>query len=77
MCILEIDNSIVFRQKFQAKDRTLVTYAFSSMVEEISKEMQSCETVVPVPGQVVFLVGDQQDDTCMRSTICFPSFIKV
>ncbi|WP_309119143.1 helix-turn-helix domain-containing protein [Paenibacillus sp.] len=62
VCVLKIDDPIVYRRSFQAKDRTLVTYAFSRLVEEISREMESCEAVIPVPGQVVILFGAYGED---------------
>ena len=66
VCLLEVDNSIAFHQNFKAKDRTLISYALSRLVEDICRDMSSCEIVVPFPGQVVLMLGAEWDDRDTR-----------
>lgn len=69
VCVLEVDNSMAFRKKFRSRDRTLIAYAFSKLVQEICQEMRSCETVTPIPGQVICILGADQDDRRMRQKV--------
>jgi len=69
VCVLEIDKSVTFHQHFQTRDYTLITYSFSTLVEEIFKEMKSCETVSPASGQVVFMIGVERDNSDTQQQI--------
>ncbi|WP_249730350.1 helix-turn-helix domain-containing protein [Paenibacillus sp. J2TS4] len=62
VCALEVDQPVPFRQKYRSKDRSLIMYALSKLIQEICEELRSCVTLTPNPGQVVYILGTEQED---------------
>ncbi|WP_010271484.1 helix-turn-helix domain-containing protein [Paenibacillus senegalensis] len=69
VCIIEVDQAIAFRKKYRFRDRTLIMYAFSKLVQEINQEMSCCETVALIPGQVICILGVEDDSPAIRRRV--------
>lgn len=66
VCIVEVDRFDEFQRMYQKKDRSLIVYALSKLIEEIGTDRYSSITVVvPRSGQFALMLGIEQwnDDT--------------
>lgn len=65
VCMIEVDRFDEFQRMYQKKDRSLIVYALSKLIEEIGSSRFSCATVIPRSGQFALMLGLEQwtDDT--------------
>ncbi|MFK7694616.1 helix-turn-helix domain-containing protein [Paenibacillus sp. HJGM_3] len=57
VCIVEVDRIAQFQQMYREKDRSLIVYALSKAIEEISADQYSSITVSPRSGQFALMIG--------------------
>lgn len=65
VCLVEMDDFAVFKEKYKENDRSLMIYALRKMLEELCENEFSCATVAPLPNQVAVLIG--MDDAGERA----------
>lgn len=61
-CVLKVDQYIALKKNYIGKDRSLIMYSLTKMVEEISGELYFCATVSPQVGEVALIIGVEQPD---------------
>lgn len=59
VCIVEVDRIVQFQQMYKEKDRSLIVYALSKVIEEISTDKYSSVTVIPRSGQFALMIGTE------------------
>jgi two-component system response regulator YesN len=62
ICVFEVDRLVAFKQSYLGRDRSLIIYALSKMIEEICEDSFPCATVSPQLGQVALIIGTEQND---------------
>ncbi|RKN85550.1 helix-turn-helix domain-containing protein [Paenibacillus ginsengarvi] len=65
VCMVEVDRLDEFQRVYSKKDRSLIAYALSKLIEEISGDRFSSITVIPRSGQYALMLGIDRwnDDT--------------
>lgn len=76
VCLVEMDDFAVFKQKYKENDRSLMIYALRKMLEELCENDFFCATVAPLPNQVAVLIGtddagDRADEAVRRKAAAF------
>lgn len=66
---LEVDQPVKFWRKYQTRDRSLMMYALSKLIQEICEEMPTCVTLTPNPGQIICILGTERNDDAAWSRI--------
>ncbi|WJH33883.1 helix-turn-helix domain-containing protein [Paenibacillus sp. CC-CFT747] len=61
VCVAQTDRVDLFRETYRGKDRGLIHYALLKMLEETFHAFPSCLAFTPETGQVVLLIGTEDD----------------
>ncbi|WP_100010047.1 AraC family transcriptional regulator [Lentibacillus sediminis] len=69
VCIVEIDKFSNFRKLYNEKDQSIMMYALSKMVDEISEPTFSNLTVRTKPGHVALVIGVKEADTYTNDVV--------
>lgn len=67
--VFEVDPFAAFRSKIPNQQQMLNAYAFSRWVEEISKDIPNCESVIPAAGQAVLMISTQAENREMKKQV--------
>lgn len=58
--VVKVDQYMAFKQNYVGKDRSLMMYALSKLIQEMCEQVSPCVTAVPEPGLIAVLFGSEE-----------------